>query len=66
MNRKELLKWIKSRITTYYYEILELWAIEQERKSKKVKFYIESTTYGTGYKIYAKCFWFRDNMSVFK
>jgi len=65
MNREELLKFMKSRISKYYYEILELWVKEDNKISANTKFAIESTPFGTGYIVKSKNWWSNDYIFVY-
>jgi hypothetical protein len=60
MNRDELLKFMKGKITEYYYEILEIWTKSREYKFLlfKRKFDVEPTiaSINKGYIITAKSF----------
>lgn len=51
MNREELLKWMKGRISDYYYDILTIWTLKRKNKFLffKRKFDIVPTTFSKGY-----------------
>lgn len=65
MNREELLKWMKPRITKYHYELLELWVLQDNKISANTKFTIESTLFETGYLINSRNWWSSDYMTVY-
>jgi hypothetical protein len=65
MNRGELLKWMKPRITKYHYEILELWLKEDSQISANTKFKIEATPFETGYIIRSSNWWSSNHIFVY-
>lgn len=55
MNREELLKWIKGKISDYYYDILVFWTKNREKRFIffQRKFDLSPTIFGNGYIIRA-------------